>query len=67
MAMTLKRKKLTINEKAKIIQEVEKNPIVSQNETAKHSVLPPSSLSTIILQKASILEEESRCQANSEK
>jgi DNA-binding Lrp family transcriptional regulator len=58
MAMALKRKKLTIREKVKIIQEVEKNPTVSQNEIAKHSGMPPSSLSYIILWKASILEEE---------
>jgi predicted transcriptional regulator len=67
MAMALKRKKLTISEKVKIIQEVEKNPTVSRNEIAKYFGLPPSSLSNIILWKASILEEESRCGAHSEK
>jgi predicted transcriptional regulator len=67
MAMVLKRKKLTITEKVKIIQEVEKNPTVLQNETAKHFGLPPSSLSNIILRKASILEAESQCGAHSEK
>jgi predicted transcriptional regulator len=61
MAMALKRKKLTISEKVKIIQEVEKNPTVSQNEIAKHFGLPASLISNIILQKASILEEESWC------
>jgi ribosomal protein S25 len=66
MTMALKRKKLTISEKVKIIQEVEKNPTVSRNEIAKHFGLPPS-LSNIILQKASILEEESQCGAHSEK
>jgi hypothetical protein len=35
MTMALERKKLTINEEVKIIQEVEKNPTVSQNEIAK--------------------------------
>jgi predicted transcriptional regulator len=67
MAMVLKRKKLTMNEKVKIIQEVEENPNVSQNEIVKRFVLPLSTLSNIILQKASILEEESRCGAHSEK
>jgi hypothetical protein len=33
--MTLKVKKLTINEKVKIIQEIEKNPTVLQNEIVK--------------------------------
>jgi hypothetical protein len=58
--MVLKRKKLTKREKVKIIQEMEKNPTVSRNEIAKHFWLPPSSLSNIILRKASVLEEESR-------
>jgi hypothetical protein len=34
--MALKRNKLTINEKVKIIQEVEKNPTVSQNKISKY-------------------------------
>jgi hypothetical protein len=34
MAMALKRKKLTISEEVKIIQEVEKNPTVSRFEIA---------------------------------
>jgi predicted transcriptional regulator len=50
-----------------IIQVVEKNTTVPQNEIAKHSGLPPSSLSNIILWKASILEEESQCGTHSEK
>lgn len=54
MTMVLKRKKLTINGRMEIIQ-------LSQNETAKCFVLPPLSLSNIILQKASILEEEHWC------
>jgi hypothetical protein len=66
MATALKGKKLTISEKVKIIQ-VEKNSTVLQNETAKHFGLRPSSLSNIILRKAPILEEESRCRAHSEK
>jgi predicted transcriptional regulator len=67
MAMALKRKKLTKSDKVKIIQEVEKYPTMSRNEIAKHFRLPPSSLSNIILRKASILEEKSRCGARSEK
>jgi DNA-binding Lrp family transcriptional regulator len=67
MAMALKRKKLMVSEKVKIIQEVEKNPTVSQNEIAKHFGLPLLSLSNIILRQASILEDESRCGAHSEK
>jgi hypothetical protein len=63
MAMALKRKKLTINKGVKIIQEVEKNPNVSRYEIVKHFGLPPSSLSNIILWKASILKQESRCGA----
>jgi hypothetical protein len=66
MAVVLKRKKLTINEKMKIIQ-VEKNPTVSQNEIVKRFVLPPASLSNIILQKTSVLEEESWCGEHSER
>jgi hypothetical protein len=65
--MALKRKKLMINVKVKIIQEVEKNPTVYQHEIANCFVLPPLSLSNIILRKASILEEESQCGAHSEK
>jgi hypothetical protein len=67
MAMALKRKKLTVSEKVKIIQEVGKNPTVFQNEVAKHSMLPPSSWSNIILQIASVLEEEIWHEALSEK
>jgi hypothetical protein len=67
MAMALKRKKLTKSDKVKIIQEVKKNPTVSRNEIAKHSGLPLLSLSNLILQKASIIEEESQCEAHSEK
>jgi hypothetical protein len=58
MAMPLKRKKLTISEKVKIIQEVEKNPTVSQNETAKHFALPLLSLSNIILWKLQFLKRK---------
>jgi hypothetical protein len=65
--MSLKRYKLTTSEKVKIIQEVEKNPTVSRNEIVKHLRLPLSSLSNIILWKASIPEEESRCGVHSEK
>jgi hypothetical protein len=60
MAMVLKRKTLKKSEKVKTIQEAEKNPTVSQNDIEKHFRLPPLSLSNITLQKASILEEESR-------
>jgi hypothetical protein len=35
------KKKLTINGKVKIIQEVEKNPTVLKNEIVKHFVLSP--------------------------
>jgi hypothetical protein len=55
--MVLKRKKLTINGRLEIIQEVEKNSTMSQNKTAKCFVMPPLPLGNIILQKASILEE----------
>jgi hypothetical protein len=67
MAMAMKRNKLMKSEKVKIIQDVEKNPIVLRNEIARHFGPPPSSLNNIILQKASILEEESWCGAHSEK
>jgi hypothetical protein len=67
MTMVLKRKKLTINGGLGIIQEVEKNPTTSQNETAKCFVLPPLSLSNIILQKTSILEERHWCGAQHQK
>jgi hypothetical protein len=50
---------LTTGEKIKIIQEVERNPAVSQNETGKCSELPLSTLSNTIAWKASILGEES--------
>jgi hypothetical protein len=49
MTMFVNSEKLTISEKVKIIQEREKNPTVSQNETAKCFVLPQLSLSNIIL------------------
>jgi hypothetical protein len=58
MAMALKQMKLIMTEKANFIWEVEKYPSVSQHKIVKCSVLPPSPLSNIILQKASILEEE---------
>jgi hypothetical protein len=67
MTMALKRKELMKSEKVKIIQAVEKNPTVLRNEIEEHFQLPPSSLSNIILRKASILEEESRRGAHSEK
>jgi hypothetical protein len=63
----IEKKKLTVSEKVKIVQEVEKHPAMSQNEIAKCFVLPLSSLSNIILLKASILEEEIWCGAHSEK
>jgi hypothetical protein len=49
----------TTGEKRNTIQEVEKNPAVSQNKIAKCSVLPLSTVSNTIALKASILEEES--------
>jgi hypothetical protein len=58
-------KKEVNSEEAKIIQVVEKNPTVSRNETVKCFVLPPSSLSNIIIWKSLILEEEN-CGAHSE-
>jgi hypothetical protein len=58
MAMVLKRKNLTICEKAKIIQEVEKNPTMSKYETAECFVLSLLSLSNMTLWKASILAEK---------
>jgi hypothetical protein len=58
MAMVLKRKNLTISEKVKIIQEVEKNPTISQYETAECFVLPLLSLSNMTLWKASILAQK---------
>jgi hypothetical protein len=45
----------------KTIQEVERNPNVSRNETVNFFVLPLSLLSNIILWTASIHEEESWC------
>jgi hypothetical protein len=59
--------KKKVSEKVKIIQEVENNPTVSQNEIAKCFVLRLSSLSNVILRKASILEEVSWCGEHSEK
>jgi hypothetical protein len=53
MVMALKRRNIKINEKVKIIQEVEMNPTVLQNELAKCSVLPPSSLRNIISMESS--------------
>jgi hypothetical protein len=56
--MALERKRLMKNEKVKIIQEMENNRTLLQNEIAKHSALPSSSLSNTILWKSSILEEK---------
>jgi hypothetical protein len=53
----LKRKNLAMNEKVKIIQKVEEGSTMS-HEIVKCFMLPPSSLSNIILWKASVLEEE---------
>jgi hypothetical protein len=53
MTMALKRKKIKISEKVKTIQEVEINPTVLQNELAKCSVLPTSSLRNIISMESS--------------
>jgi hypothetical protein len=55
-------KKVNNIEKVKIIQVAEKNPTV-----VKCSVQPPLSLSSTIPWKASILQEESWCEAYSEK
>jgi hypothetical protein len=55
-------KKLTVSEKGKIIQEVEKTPTVLKNEIMKCSVLPPSYLRNTVLWN-SILEENDWCMA----
>jgi hypothetical protein len=67
MAMVLKRKKLTINEGMKIIQDMEENPTMLCNEIAECFVLPSSSLSNKILWNFSILEEEIWCGAHTVK
>jgi len=59
--MMLKRKKITTGKKVKIVQEMERNPIVLQIEIDKCLGLPPL-LNSIVLQKASVLEEEGQCE-----
>jgi vacuolar-type H+-ATPase subunit I/STV1 len=58
---TSKRKKLTIAEKVKIIQEVEKNRSTPAIETARKFNLAPSSLFCIMKNKQLILDEEVKC------
>jgi hypothetical protein len=58
---TSKRKKLTIVEKVKIIQEVEKNPSMPTIEIAQKFNLAPSSLFCIMKNKQLILDEEVKC------
>jgi hypothetical protein len=58
---TSKRKKLTIAEKVKIIQEVEKNPSMPAIEIAQKFNLAPSSLLCIMKNKQLILDEEVKC------
>jgi hypothetical protein len=53
---TGKRKKLTISEKVKIIQEVEKNPRMPTIEIAQKFNLAPSSLFCIMKNKQLILD-----------
>jgi hypothetical protein len=64
MTMVLKRKKLINKSESENYSEAGIES-VSRNEILKCFMLPPSSLSNIILQRASILEEESWCGANS--
>jgi hypothetical protein len=61
--LALERKKLMICEQVKIVQHVERNPIVPQIESMKCLRLPPSS----VLQKASILKDEGQCGTDSNK
>jgi hypothetical protein len=65
--MLLKRRKIMISEEVKLFRKWPKNQALSQNEIVKGSVLPPLSLSNVILWKASIVEEESCCGPHSEK
>jgi hypothetical protein len=66
MAMVLKRKKLTVNEGMKIIQDMEKHPTVLCNEIAVfYAAL--SSLRNKIVWNFSILEEENWCGAHTVK
>jgi hypothetical protein len=58
---TSKMKKLTIVEKVKIIQEVEKNPSMPTIEIAWKFNLVPSSLFCIMKNKQLILDEEVKC------
>jgi hypothetical protein len=58
---TSKMKKLTIAEKVKIIQQVEKNPSTPAIEIARKFNLAPSSLFCIMKNKQSILDEEVKC------
>jgi hypothetical protein len=46
MVIALERNKLTISEKVKIIEGVEKNPAVSRNEIANCFVLSPLSITS---------------------
>jgi hypothetical protein len=55
MALVLKRN-VTANEEVEIVQEVERCPTVLQFEIAKHIGLAPSSLSSIMLLKLTVLE-----------
>ena len=58
---TSKRKKLTIAEKVKIIQEVEKNPSTPAIEIAQKFNLAPSSFFCVMKNKQLILDEEVKC------
>lgn len=56
----LKRKKLTVCEEIRIIEDMEKNPAVLQVDAANCIWLPPLSLSNVLLQRASVLKEEGK-------
>jgi hypothetical protein len=58
---TSKRKKLTIVEKVKTIQAVEKNPSTPAIEIARKFNLAPSSLFCIMKNKQLILDKEVKC------
>lgn len=59
--MAAKRKKLTIHDKLKIIQDVANNSTVSLTDMAKKYDLAPSTLHGVLKQKESILAAEVQC------
>jgi hypothetical protein len=67
LVMANKRKKLTVSDKLNVIYEVEAHLNIPHTEMANCFVLPPSTLSKIMLSKEKITDAEYKCGAQAKK